>query len=410
MTRLLLFTNSYPFPGGDTSFVRNEIEDLSAAFDEVIVFTDARDGSAAPVPMPGNVVLGGRLRTGGGLWRFTAPLKPRVLRLLAAAVRAESRAGRLRGHLRLFLMGARAGILQAEHPAVREAIAQAPRTVAYAFWGMGGGLGLPWLTGVTARAVRLHRYDLIEAEQPSGYLPFRPFLFSRADRVLAIADRTAQHLHDAYRDPRLDAKTVVSRLGVPGPVSIARAPRGAERVIVSCSAVTAVKRVDLVLDAVRELAESPDGSPVRWVHFGGGPGLDALCTAAATAPAGLRIELRGHTAHDEVTGFYASHRVDVFVNASSSEGVPVSIMEAIAHGVPVVATAVGGTPEIVGEDLGSGVLVAPDATPGQIAAAVRRVLDDPDDAFDPRRVWAQRYDVRITGRRAAELVRGLLPS
>nr|BFF10653.1 glycosyltransferase [Microbacterium flavescens] len=409
MTRLLLFTNDYPYGSGDSVFVQKEIPALAERFDDVIVFCHARDTSAAMVDMPSNVVLGGNLFRPAPEDRIWTPLRPRYLGATIAAAAREARAGRLRGHVRLFLMGARVGITQAHRATVREAIAGDPQSVAYAFWGMGGGLGLAWLRGVRARAVRLHRYDLYEDRSPEGYLPFRRHLFARADRVLVISRDGQEYLAETYRDPELDGKTVLSRLGVAGPDVLTRPPRGPERVVVSCSAVSEVKRVDLILAAVSELAATTDAH-VRWVHFGSGPDEDALRQQAEAAPPGLTVELRGQTPNDEVTRFYREERVDVFVNASSSEGVPVSIMEAAAFGIPVVATAVGGTPEIVGTDLGSGELVSADPLPGEIGRALRTVLEAEDGAYDPRRVWAERYDVRRTAAHAADLIRGLLPA
>lgn len=409
MTRLLLFTNDYPHASGDAVFVQKEIGALAERFDDVIVFCHARDTSAGIVDMPPNVALGGNLFVPAPEDRIWTPLRPGYLAAVIAAAAREARAGRLRGHVRLFLMGARVGITQAHRAAVRKAIAGDPECVAYAFWGMGGGLGLAWLRGVGRRAVRLHRYDLYEDRSPEGYLPFRRHLFARADRVLVISRDGQQYLTETYRDRALDRKTVLSRLGVGGPDALVRPERRAERVIVSCSAVSEVKRVHLILAAVRELAESC-GAPIRWVHFGTGPEEAALREQTRSLPDGLTVELRGQTPNADVTRFYGEQRVDAFVNTSSSEGVPVSIMEATAYGIPIVATAVGGTPEIVGADLGSGELVSADPDPGEVARALRTVLDADDGAYDPRRVWAERYDLRRTAAHAADLIRGMLPA
>ena len=50
--------------------------------------------------------------------------------------------------------------------------------------------------------------------------------------------------------------------------------------------------------------------------------------------------------------YYKSLQPDLFINLSSSEGVPVSIMEAMSFGIPVIATSVGGNPEIVNNNNG----------------------------------------------------------
>ncbi|GAA1926587.1 glycosyltransferase [Microbacterium aoyamense] len=404
-SRLLLFTNDYPYASGDAVFVEKEIRDLAATFDDVVVFCHARDTSAGVVEMPGNVALGGNLFVPVPEDRIWTPLTPRYLGLIARAAWAELRAGRLLRHARLFLMAARVGVTQANRRAVRDAVAGADRIVAYGFWGMGGGLAVPWVRGVDARVVRVHGYDLYEYRSASGYLPFRPFLFDRADRILTISQDGARYVAERHPQRGVAAKIRVSRLGVPGPRVLERSPRAGERLVVSCSAVSDLKRVGLILSALKVLPGLSADRPVRWVHFGDGPLADELAAAAAELPEGLTVELAGRTPNAAVTDFYDTTRVDVFVNASTTEGVPVSIMEAIARGIPIVATSVGGTPEIVGPDLGTGELVPREVSARALAEVIRAVLDAPDDAYRPRRLWEREFDVQVTGPRAAELVR-----
>lgn len=406
MTRLLLFTNDYPYATGDAVFVGKEIDALAARFDDVVVFCHARDTSAGLLPLPANVRLGGNLFVPAPEDSPWTVLRPRVLAGLVSAAWRELRDGRLRGHVRLFLMGARVGITQAHRVAVRRAAAEAADVVAYAFWGMGCGLGLPWLRDVGARVVRVHGYDLYESRAASGYLPARPYLFARADRVLTISEDGGRYLSQRPYARELEGKLRLSRLGVPGPATLRRPARGDGMLVVSCSAVIDLKRVPLIFAAVRRLAAQDPTRPVRWVHFGDGPQLEQLRSEVRDVPESLTVDLRGRTPNDEVTAFYREQRVDVFVNASTTEGVPVSIMEAIAHDIPVVATSVGGTPEIVGPALRTGELVPADASPDVLAAALRAVADAPEGAYAPRELWAREYDVRVTGPRAAELVAG----
>lgn len=403
MTRLLLFTNDYPYRTGDVVFVEKEIDALLRRFDDIVVFCHARDTSAGMVTLPEGVRVGGNLFEPAPEDAPRRLLEWRALGLFLSATWQELISGRLLRHPLLFVTGAKVGLTQAHRSAVRAAIREADEVIAYGYWGMGGGLGVPWLQGVSARVVRVHRYDLYEERAAGGYLPFRPFLFARADRILAISDDGARYL--ARRHPRTRRRIAVSRLGVFGPSSVSRPQRSGPITVVSCSAVSEIKRVDAILAAIRAFAELSRERSIRWVHFGDGPLLDSIRTAADDLPDNVEVELRGQTANAEVLEFYARERADVFVNLSSSEGVPVSIMEAIAHDIPVVATAVGGTPEIVGERLGTGALVEVDDSASRVAEAIREVIEAPAGTYRPRALWEREYDANVTGPRAADLVR-----
>lgn len=91
---------------------------------------------------------------------------------------------------------------------------------------------------------------------------------------------------------------------------------------------------------------------------------------------------------------YIETAADVFVNVSSTEGTPVSIMEAISCGIPVIATAVGGNVEIVREK--NGFLLSANPTPDEIADALLNVCDHREAWLKKRQgsreVWQERYN------------------
>jgi glycosyltransferase involved in cell wall biosynthesis len=124
------------------------------------------------------------------------------------------------------------------------------------------------------------------------------------------------------------------------------------------------------VDAVAAL-DRPD---VYAVWIGDGPLRRDLERRADRR--GLRDRLRciGHT--DDVPGLLPG--LDVFVMASRYEGLPCAVAEAMTAGLPVVATAVNAVPDVVlpGE---TGLLASPER-PGQLAAAVRYMLDEPTEA------------------------------
>jgi glycosyltransferase involved in cell wall biosynthesis len=83
----------------------------------------------------------------------------------------------------------------------------------------------------------------------------------------------------------------------------------------------------------------------------------------------------GYMPNEAVLAFYAHNPVDLFINVSASEGIPVSIMEAQNLAIPVLASAVGGIPEIVTAQ--NGELLAPDPSPAEIAEAIARLRQKP---------------------------------
>ena len=85
----------------------------------------------------------------------------------------------------------------------------------------------------------------------------------------------------------------------------------------------------------------------------------------ADSPEHVTWTLAGNLPNETVRMCLAREPFDLFLNVSSSEGVPVSVMEALCSGIPVLATAVGGTPELVDDTVGR--LLPADITPKQLA-------------------------------------------
>jgi glycosyltransferase involved in cell wall biosynthesis len=122
---------------------------------------------------------------------------------------------------------------------------------------------------------------------------------------------------------------------------------------------------------VRACAVVPSGS-FEAVIVGDGPDRPDLEAEIATLGLGEHVRLAGE--RNDVPAQLAAS--DLFVLSSASEGLPVSVLEAMAAALPVVASSVGGLDELVvqGE---TGLLVRP-GDADELGAALRRLVDDPD--------------------------------
>jgi 2-deoxystreptamine N-acetyl-D-glucosaminyltransferase/2-deoxystreptamine glucosyltransferase len=109
------------------------------------------------------------------------------------------------------------------------------------------------------------------------------------------------------------------------------------------------------------------------VVVGDGPDRAELERLAAASPAAERIEFRGSLSRDEALQVVAGAEAGLL--SSAWENLPHSAVEALSVGVPMVATAVGGVPEVVHD--GENGLLVPPGRPEELAAAIRRVLEEP---------------------------------
>jgi colanic acid/amylovoran biosynthesis glycosyltransferase len=106
---------------------------------------------------------------------------------------------------------------------------------------------------------------------------------------------------------------------------------------------------------------------------GDGPLMGWLRRKAESLGIVDQVRFLGHLAHDCLLSLYESGAVDLAVLPSSFEGIPVTLMEAMSYGVPVLATTVGGIPELCSEDCG--VLIPPEDHQA-LAAAIGSLVQD----------------------------------
>lgn len=200
----------------------------------------------------------------------------------------------------------------------------------------------------------------------------RPYFWRRADAVIAISEAVRAVLRQGgVADERITVvPSAVDLDATRGttPADLAQAfgiPAGAP-VAVSVAALVAHKDPALLLDAAERLrAQQP---ALHWLLLGDGPLRPALEARIAERGLGTHLHLTGW--RDDVLPCLAA--ATLCVASSREEGLNTSVLDALALGIPVVATRAGGLPEAVGE---AGVLVPP-ADGVALADAVHQLLGD----------------------------------
>ncbi|MHB1138768.1 MAG: glycosyltransferase, partial [Microthrixaceae bacterium] len=251
---------------------------------------------------------------------------------------------------------------------------------------------------------RVHGGDLFWERHGPPVIPFQQTAIDAADAVASVSAEGARYLMRRY--PRAADRIVVRRLGTENPGRIAPASSDGVVRLVSVSSLTEVKRPLLLAEVVCRVAEARPA--VTWRHYGSGTLLDGVeRVLERSAPTSLSAELVGFVDHDQVLRELTSGPWDAFLNVSASEGVPVSLMEAQSVGLPVVASDVGGTSEVV--DVRVDELVDPGSTPEDIARAVLRAVDSaPERRHQRHEIWADRYDAARNYREFAQWLRSFV--
>lgn len=213
----------------------------------------------------------------------------------------------------------------------------------------------------------------------------------RPSLAIALADAQLGYLHSAYG---LDPKSVaVIRNGVHTSRYARRGRHGAPRLRVGSIAVLRPeKRVDLFLRAAADLLATHQDA--EFVVAGEGPRREELDRLRSELGLADAVEFLGH--EPDTAGLLRS--IDVLVVSSDREVSPLVIMEAMAAGVPVVATDVGGVRELVRDGV-TGFLV-PKGSWGAIAEALRGLASDRSRLLEmgrtARRLAREELDVSRT--------------
>ena len=372
--RLAFVTTQFPF-GSKESFLEAEVRAVRELVDELFIFA-ARPASSSPrVAVEASSLRATDVATISGAARTFLRHPIKAASVVSGIFDSQSRPGaRLRNALVLHQGLALADLVRRKR--IDHIHAHWLTTASTIAMIAGESTGTPWsCTG--------HRFDIF-----AGNALHSKARSARFMRV--VCERARANLVDRIGDDDWPKVNVV-HMGVTLP-ELPTAPTRRECLRLLCAAnLVPVKGHEALLDALK-IATS-DGVRVHCDLAGDGPEHGRI--AAAIERLGLAdvVTLRGRVPHSILMGELRAGRYDAVTLSSLEsgtefEGIPVFLMEAMAAGVPCIATRTGSIPELLNMDCG---ILVEQRDPQAMASAFKRLLDD----FELRRSLASAARARV---------------
>lgn len=378
MKKLYLFTANYPY-GHIENFLEVEILFLSNVFDKIIIIPFSAGGADLThrvVPENCSVLAPIRKRKIQYIWGLfewkTFPLF--IKDFFNRKVYANSKS------LKKWAVTYIQTNIYFQSKTIKTLLNElSSDSVIYFYWGVVGNSILPFINVNAKKISRFHgEWDLWE-ESSGNYASIRKDIAEKLDMAVFISRKGESYFSARYPY----CKTIVSKLGTMDNGFLDRNDKSVLR-IVSCSYIVPIKRVPLIYNALQTIKNVE----IEWTHIGGeGKSLDQLNELTKNNHQNLKVNLMGQISNSDVLNFYRNNKVHIFINLSMVEGIPVSIMEAISFNIPVIATDVGGTSEIVTSE--TGILLSENPSIQEIADAILLLSKK---NLSPRTFWTKEYN------------------
>lgn len=221
---------------------------------------------------------------------------------------------------------------------------------------------------------RAHGFDLYEERNIQKYIPLRKYILNGLSEIAPISEDGEKYLLSKY--PNYNMNLCVYRLGAKDNGIFKNSDKGDILKIVSCSRLVPLKRIDKLIDALRKVSNIK----IEWTHFGGGELFDSIVEKAKSLPSNIKCKFTNAIPNEKIYEFYKNNDYDIFINVSKNEGIPVSIMEAMSFGIPIIATNVGGNSEVVSDGY-NGFLLKKNFSDEELISIIEKFYNMPKEEY-----------------------------
>jgi len=387
---LVLFTNEFPYGNGEP-FLETEIQYLATSFQTIYIIPNRPHSNRVARELPSNVYTQDifSLKRRNTFFFLLKHLKKVVFYFFYSFVNENKKYFYLY-HCLSYGRYLIKEMIRAEEIESFIKDKNLNNATFYTYWFLVHNLALAFLTErklIQGSFSRAHSYDLYD-ERQGGLIPFRPYKMKYIRKVFTVSHSGLQYLQSKTNYVK---KVDCGYLGT-NDYGINPFEKQDTFVIVSCSNLIPLKRVDLIASSLKLL-----DFPVKWIHFGGGVELKKILSIVQELPDNIKCELKGTVKNQYILQYYARNSVNLFINLSTVEGLPVSIMEAISFGVPILATDVGGVREIVTDK--TGVLINENCEVQMVAKEITKFKNSNRNSLEfraqVRRFWEENFNAKI---------------
>lgn len=353
MKTILLVTNSFPFGLAEASFIRPEIRILSRDFQICIVARNVKEEQTTQLPENVSVV---RYDAKAGYSAGKLLLKTLCSADFYCELWDLCRHGglRLRKLKKLIHYCMRAFHFAQFLEPVRAKLPES--VILYTYWNDFAVYSLSKVKRPRDKLVsRLHRADIYLTEKNDYYFPLKTRSNAKTDLLAFISEQGMQYFEENFC---ADIPAQVFYLGVKSQKVQAPFSEKDSLNILSFSYLSPVKRVSRIVECLGQVNDIS----VHWVHIGDGTEREKVTAEAQQHLAGkenITYTFKGAMENEDALRYISENEFDFLLNVSASEGIPVTMMECMSFGIPVVATDVGGVSELV-EDGQNGYLLSED--------------------------------------------------
>ena len=380
---LFLFTASYPFREGE-SFIENEIHYLSVGFDKIIIISNCKNGFKRNIPknavieyLSYNLSFFEKIKALKGLFGLHYSDETDVIKktyhlqinksIKNIALTSIFKAKKVKTYI---------DKLRIKYADPNDKI------YLYSYWMNDMATGCAYAKSkdkLLTFISRAHGWDVYFERHTPPYLPLRNFIAQQADNIFFISKQGLNYFTQK-NEIQNTTNLKISYLGTSKRPQKKYEKNDTVFKIVSCSSIIPLKQVDKIAEALSFMESKYS---IEWTHIGGG-----IEQVQATSKVHFLLDdkkyikwtFTGNMQNKDLLKFYDSNRIDLFINASQFEGLPVSIMEAFSYGIPAIAPNIGGINEII-DDAKNGFIFSPKALPEEIANHITKIIDMPENEY-----------------------------